>query len=166
MFLAFRSGRISPTRESILAAIESHPGVTKAELCRMTGLSWGAVSHHIRHCTRDGNVRTVQTDRKVFLYLSGVHTDQLTLMRLLRNDLAMRVVSEVKEHPGMGINDLSKRLDISRKVVRRHLADLVYAGVMERSEDYRPKFRVVQNPGELAFLRRDQDADGHERLGR
>lgn len=160
------SGPPASTRDVILAAIESCPGATKAEICRMTGLSWGAVSHHIRTCTRAGTVRAMKTDRKVFLYLSTVQTDQMALMRLLRNDLVARMVDEVRGNPGLGINALSRRLDTSRKVIRRHLADLVYAGVLERSDDYRPKFRVLQPPGEDGGQRRDLEAHLPPRLER
>jgi DNA-binding transcriptional ArsR family regulator len=167
IFLAFRNPRESVTRRLILAAIESQPGCTKAEICRTTGLSWGSVSHHIRRCTRLGHVRAIKTDRKVFLYLPTIHSDQMTMMRLLRNDVVQRLVSEVRGHPGTGINALSRSLDVSRKIIRRHLADLVYAGVMERSADYRPKFRVVHMPVDLELPPRDSRTEAlSERLGR
>ncbi len=163
--LAFRKTRDSPGRDLILAAIQSNPGCTKAELCRMTDLSWGAVAHHVRHCIRLGRVRSIKTDRKVFLYLANVHADQMALMRLLRNHLVQRLVREVQGQPGTGINALSKRLDASRKVIRRHLSELVFADVMERSSDYRPKFRVVNPPSESA-LAPHENALLHERLVR
>lgn len=162
IFLAFRRPAASPSRQAILDAVAGNPGCTKADLCRMTGLSWGAISHHVRNCARAGDLRQHRTDRKVYLYAASVHADQMAHMRLLRDETNVRLLMEIHAHPGVGINALSRSMETSRKIIRRHLADLVDVGVLERSQHYRPRFKVALMPKELPDIVRHQQLDGSD----
>lgn len=146
-----------PTRWRLLATIAAKPGCTKSDLCRSTGLSWGSIYHHITQFRAEGKIRLVQTDRRVFLYLADVPVDQLSTLRLQHDALKGTLLAHVRQEPGIGINALSAAVGLSRKIVRRHLNELVSGGLLDRTPDYRPRFSCVtasahQAPPALAAL--------------
>lgn len=141
IFLVARRSR-SENRRQVHDAIRRNQGITKTELCRLIGLGWGTVSHHVRHLVKLGVVRQLRTKRRVFLYDGDVRGEQMMLMRLLRDDNSKRIMEHVRANPGHGIQAASRALDMSRKTIRRYLADLVDVGIVDKSQDYRPKFRL------------------------
>lgn len=143
VFLGFRGPRDSEARRRLQQAIQTHSGVTKAELCRLTGLSWGTVFHHIRSLVRLDQVRVVRTNRRVYIYGRDIHSDQFAALRLLRDETIGKILDQVRSRPGVGINALSRSLNVSRKTIRRHLGDLVDAHIVEKSPDYRPRFQMT-----------------------
>ena len=155
--------RTTPLRDRVLRAIEECQGITKAEICRKSGLSWGTVSHHVRQLTRAGAIRFQATDRRIYLFGADVASSQMTLMRLMRDETTQRILDHVRVHPRTGIQDLSRALRLSRHTVRRYMSDLVDAHVLLRTDDYRPKFSVSEAP--LGPSARLEDPAGARRPG-
>jgi predicted transcriptional regulator len=142
-FTAFRKSPPATTRELVLSAIGTNPGITKAELCRLTGLGWGTVYHHVRHLMRNADVRAQGTRRRVYLYTSSVHSEQLHLMRLMRDEAYGSIIGELQRNPGSSLADLGRNLDFTRKMIRRFMADLHSVGVVAKTEEYHPKYSLA-----------------------
>lgn len=132
------------TRREILNLLRSEPGLTKSQVCRRLNLAWGTVSHHTRVLEREG----LLVRRRVFgfnrYYTGETRGPELQLMPLLRESLVPYLLQRVEANPGIGIQALSRELGLGRKVVRRQLESMVEAGLLERSEDYRPKFFLLE----------------------
>jgi predicted transcriptional regulator len=148
--MAFRRLRETAKRGRVVEVVGQHHGITKAEICRLTGLSWGTVSHHVRQLHRLGELRLQPTDRRVYLFRSTVQTEQMTLMRLMRDETTQRIMDQVRANPGIGIQEVSRALSTSRKIIRRYMADLVDVEILSKTDDYRPKFTLRDQAPSMA----------------
>jgi DNA-binding IclR family transcriptional regulator len=138
------------TRQRVLEAIRQRPGVTRTDLCRHTALSWGAVHHHVRWLLREGAIRQRRAAKQAILYPADTRTDLIPYMRLLREDVPPQILHELAVQPDSGIQEISRSLTQSRKVIRRYLSTMVQAGLVARSQGYRPKFHL--DPAALRTL--------------
>lgn len=151
IFLAGRSAqeRNGPeTRKEILNLLRIDQGLTKTQICRRLNLAWGTVSHHTRVLERERSL----VRRRVFgfarLYTMEARGPEFILMPLLRESLIPHLLHIIETQPGIGIQALSREFGLGRKVVRRQLEAMVQAGLLERTDDYRPKFFLLDRaPG-------------------
>src|SRR5688500_5995596 len=130
MMAIFPQDRDGPaTRARIVETVAQHPGASKSEVCRLTGLSWGTVSHHLAVLAREGAVVSKPAGSAVRFRLPGVTSQQALIVRLLSGDIPLRLVEELAGRPGLRLRDLTLALGVSRKIIRRHLMTLEEAGV-------------------------------------
>lgn len=130
------------TRARLLSAIRAHPGVDRAELARLTGLSWSAVAHHVRAFVRRGEVSAAAVGRRT-VYHAGLAAREAALRRLLRTEPnAACLLRRLNDGPASGLRPLSQELAMDRKAVRRYLALLSDAGLVRREEAPLPRFEL------------------------
>lgn len=132
------------TRKEILNLLGHEPGLTKSQICKRLGLAWGTVSHHTRVLEREALLQRKRLLGFNRLYGREARGLEASLMPLLRESLVPHLLERVAGSPGIGIQALAKELNLGRKIVRRQLEALVETGLMERSEDYRPKFFLLE----------------------
>lgn len=143
------------TRAHLIEFIERSPGIHISELCRTADLAWGTVQHHLHRLESEGRIR-LQRDGRVTRLFSGATSDRdVTLLSLLHRDISAQIVVNLARMPQAGIQDLSDALQVSRKTIRRHLATLVDAGVVDREGGYRGLFELA---GRIALRSPHSDA--------
>lgn len=130
------------TRQEILNIAAHSPGLTKTQICRKMGLALGTISHHIRILEAEQKISRRKIHGWTRLYIPSTPSIEMWLMPLLRENIVHHLLAEIEKRPGLGIQDLSKTLGLSRKIVRRQLGALVGTGAVTRTESYRPKFFV------------------------
>lgn len=123
---------------------------------RQAGLAWGTIHYHLRVLATERQLVFKRKFGWIRIYTPDA-TEELQLMPLMRRSLVTHLVDLVRQTPGIGIQELSTTTQVSRKIVRRHLNDLVGHGVLERSSDYRPRFYVkastpANEPTKVDFL--------------
>lgn len=146
IFLArLASERNGPeTRREILNLLTHEQGLTKSQICQRLDLAWGTVSHHVRVLEREKALvrrRFLGFNR---LYTAEARSPEVSLMPLLRDSLVPHILERIQASPGIGIQALSRELALGRKVVRRQLQALVENGLLERTDDYRPRFYLCK----------------------
>jgi predicted transcriptional regulator len=129
------------TREEILNLLRTCPGLTKTEVRQRLGLGWGTIHYHLRVLAQQRLVVERRQWGWTRIYSAEV-AGEIRLMPLLRMNLAQDIMETVRRNPDIGVQAISSRLGVSRKVVRRVLQNLVDAQMLERSSHYRPRFRV------------------------
>ena len=140
----------SERRQRILDVIQQNPGVSKAELARLSGSSWGSIYHHLAILSKADQLLVERSARgKIRVYAANVTPrDRLRGLLTSSGDLR-RLVDSVAKGPKT-ISQLSRELDVSRRVIRRQLSVLTEAGIVSQSGDYRPVFDLTSNAKQLA----------------
>jgi predicted transcriptional regulator len=131
------------TRQEIVNLLSRQPGLNKSQLCRALGLAWGTVAHHVRLLEAEKRIVRQDLGGRKHLFVPGTQPQELALMVLLRQEPANRILDLLQDHPGLGIQDLSRSMSLSRKIVRRFLFSLERMGLVQRAVAYRPTFYRV-----------------------
>lgn len=140
MILAvFRDGEA--TRVRIQEAVAASPGINVRQLCQGLDLAWSTVAYHLGVLRHRQAVHVTKDGRDLHLYAGDVPHGVRTALRVLRDDDAERVLAAVLANPNQGVYGLSANLGLSHKVVRKHLARLRDAGLVEKLGEYRPRYR-------------------------
>ncbi len=127
-----RDVSIHPARARLLAAIEAQPGIHFNELARLAGQARGSVRHHLQVLETAGLVRLVRSGRYTCLYLADVPSEPGAGIR--KSEVARRLESMVRDHPGMTAADASRSLGVTYGATAYHLRRMADAGLV-RLED-------------------------------
>jgi DNA-binding MarR family transcriptional regulator len=165
MFLGQRGPYRSsePARAAILAAVRSQPGISRSDIIRLTGLSWGAVAHHVRLLVARGELQVQVTGRRPYYHLETGDSTLLPLTRLLRTEQAAgEIIRALNRSGALSIQALSRDVVADRKTVKRHLDRMREAGLVGMTDVYRARFELKSVPLWLAALLRGQARDDAE----
>lgn len=139
--------RGNAARQAILAAAREHPGLSRSEILRRTGLSWGAVAHHVAAMVARGELQAATLGKRPFYHAAEPDAGLLPLRRLLRAEPAAQSVLRLLNQGGAySVQELSRVLGVGRKTVRRHVAALVEAGLAKDAPTLRAKIELRQVP--------------------
>jgi len=106
-----------PVRKRILELVHGRQGMSKSEIARALEVSWGTVSYHLHILERDRLVyRCRQERRDMFLPARPAQMPTPSA-----EEPVERIRSLLRKESSINIYDLCARLNLERKVVRRHL---------------------------------------------
>lgn len=137
---------LSPTRQRLLALVAEQPGINKSRLCTRLGVAWGTVAYHVHILASAGLVDVESVGREVNLFPRGLAEGQRRLLKALRDPAAVQVVEALGAVREASLQGLSTQLGLSRKVVRRHLAQLLAAGLVQDKGTRRARYALVASP--------------------
>lgn len=147
-------------RARIQELVDKNPGIHKSKLSRLSGLSWGSINHHLKILRRAGNLVVQKQRHRAIIFPAGTPPELMRFIAMLGRPDRPDLVDYVRQNPGQGVQSMSRHYGVSRKIIRRHLAQLEDIGLIVRSEDYRPKFfarsearSLLSRPSELAAER-------------
>jgi predicted transcriptional regulator len=162
LFSAGRDGAAS--RERILAAVQADPGIHVSLLAERVGLSWHTTMYHLRVLDRRRLVQVDKSDRERRAFPRGVPPVHRAWLAALRGDEAAEVLRLLMEDPRQTIPALSRRMGHSEKVVRRQVANLAEAGLVQRRGQMRPVYELSRaaEPELAEWLRKRDQTGPHE----
>jgi DNA-binding transcriptional ArsR family regulator len=135
-----------PTRAAILAALSERRGLHKSELRRLVGIGWGNLGHHLRVLEDEGLVQLEGRGRLTWVFAATVPRAERDLLVATRPSAARRLLEAIGVRDRVTVGSLSQELDLSKKVIRRHLGALARAGAVERSAGHPPSFAKPTPP--------------------
>ncbi len=141
MLAGTSSGRA--VRLRIQEAVRKHPGMSKSDLARHLGQSWGSMSHHVRRLAHQGDLRSFRDGRVLRIFPPDVPSGCLRQLAALQHEVAVEVLQLLAD-ADRGIQELVDRVGCSRKVVRKVLQDLDGAGLVERAPGAHGKFHLLE----------------------
>lgn len=102
------------------------------ELRAQVELGWGNAYHHLRKLERAGLIRTRRIGRRfVIVPRSGVVDEMEVHARaILRGGTALRVCSDIANHPGTDVTHIATRLDETTRAVYYHVGRLTGCGLV------------------------------------
>lgn len=119
--------------------VRENRGIHKSQICRVTGLSWGTVTHHLRVLQSANLVRCFHVGRRAhFATVEEVRTNRLGRALFLPH--AQTILRLMEEGEVLGPAALAQRLDLSAKVIRRHCQMLIEDGHLATDGEYHPRF--------------------------
>ena len=126
--------RSEETRARIKRAIRVYPGITKSELCRVTGLGWGTISHHVRRLAAGGEILAGRRGHRLFFYPPNLASRFMFQVRLLRQPTPARIIDALRERPRTAAA-LSADLSLARSTIRRYLLEMEAEGLVRPAPD-------------------------------
>ena len=119
-------------QDKIVKYVNEIPGIRYRELLRMTGLSNGVLSYHLRSLDNSGKIRVNRVNNRVTRYFSyDVSTHESYMIGLLRQETTRKIILYILEKGVCGFNDI---LIHTRKVpstISWHLTRLKAANIVK-----------------------------------
>ncbi|MEA3189604.1 MAG: hypothetical protein QOD77_186 [Thermoplasmata archaeon] len=130
------------TRQRILDAVTSRPGLHLKELQELVGVAWGTLVHHVRRLEGTGHLVSVRQGPRKLLYAANTPESRAREdLAALRNGTALRIATAVAAKPGIRHNAVCAELDLQPAAVSKHLAKLAQAGLVDAAKvDGRPSY--------------------------
>lgn len=127
------------TRKAIYDEVCREPGLGVKELAETADVSYSTASYHLERLEEADMVVSSKRGKKLCYFQNGgTYTeDERELLKVLRNEEAMRVFMDIHEHPGTYRTRIADRLDVSTTTVNWHLDGLVEAGLVDENRDGR-----------------------------
>ena len=120
-------------RRQILDLIESNPGLTIADIQRMTGLARGVVRYHISTLLSANDIEEHQDGRNTRFFWPGLlSSDEKANLSLLRHDRVRQVLLLVAMEPGVSFRALAELLEISLSTLSEMATRLERIGLLSR----------------------------------
>lgn len=146
------------SRVRILKEVRGDPGIHISMLAKKAGLSWQTTRYHLRILQAQGLVQVDKGGRERRAFPLGVSTTHRSWLAALRTGEAAQVLRLLLADPGQTIPALSRRMGHSEKVVRRQIANLSQAGLVQRRGHLRPLYEpTINSPDLAAWLRQESE---------
>lgn len=139
-------------RQRLLRFIAKRRAIHKAAVARHLGVGWSTVQHHARSLVRERRLREIEYRGLRFLVPADIAPSHLAQAVVLGVPEHKKVLATVAGSPRHRIQDVARRLHWSRKVARRCLYALLTVGLVEKTEDYHPRFSAT-SAGRAALRR-------------
>ena len=95
------------TQDKIVKYVNEIPGIRYRELLRMTGLSNGVLSYHLRLLDNSGKIRVNRVNNRITRYFSfDVSTHESHIIGLLRQETTRKIILYILEHGACGFHEI------------------------------------------------------------
>ncbi|HEX9816147.1 MAG TPA: hypothetical protein VGB18_04130 [Candidatus Thermoplasmatota archaeon] len=115
----------------------------KAKIARELGVGWSTVQHHARALVGEGKLREIEYRGLRFLVRPDIPAKRAVRVVVLGVPEHKKALWAVAKGRGERIQDVARVLRWSRKTARRSLYALVGVGLLEKSDDYHPRFMAT-----------------------
>ncbi len=118
------------TRRRIYDAIVAHPGLSGADVRRLTGTDWGEASEQLRRLEEAGHVVRAAGESGEFYFARAVPDPPAAILSQARSPVPRRVVIALLEEPGLTLDGIVRRTGLRRPQVAQALRPLVETGLV------------------------------------
>lgn len=127
------------TRKAIYDEVCREPGLGVKDLAESADVSYSTASYHLQRLEDADMVVSSKRGKKLCYFQNGGTYDEREreLLKVLRNEEAMRVFLDIHGNPGTYRTRIAERLDVSTTTVNWHLDGLVDAGLVRENRDGR-----------------------------
>ena len=120
------------TQDKIVKYVNEIPGIRYRELLRMTGLSNGVLSYHLRSLDNSGKIRVNRVNNRVTRYFSyDVSTHESHIIGLLRQETTRKIILYILENGVCGFNDIMIHTKKVHSTISWHMARLKAANIVK-----------------------------------
>ena len=135
-------------RQKIFQAVQSSPGISFSDLCRVTGINRGTVKYHLIMLQLTGMISAFSRagpDR--YFENNGRYSDiERHLLRRLREETSRKIIRTVFEKPDLTQIDVVKRVGISAPSVSWHMSALICEGIVTMQKTGRQvRYRISES---------------------
>ena len=120
------------TQDKIVKYVNEIPGIRYRELLRMTGLSNGVLSYHLRSLDNSGKIRVNRVNNRVTRYFSyDVSTHESHIIGLLQQETTRKIILYILENGACGFNDIMIHTKKVPSTISWHMARLKVANIVK-----------------------------------
>ena len=120
------------TQDKIVKYVNEIPGIRYRELLRMTGLSNGVLSYHLRLLDDSGRIRVNRVNNRVTRYFSyDVSSHESYVIGLLRQETTRKIILYILEHGMCGFNEIVIHTKKVSSTISWHMARLKAANIVK-----------------------------------
>ena len=124
-------------QDKIVKCVNEIPGIRYRELLRMTGLSNGVLSYHLRFLDNIGKIRVNRVNNRVTRYFSyNVSAHESYVIGLLRQETSRKIIMYVLEKGTCGFNDIIIHTKKVPSTISWHMARLKAANIIKVRKQY------------------------------
>ena len=136
----------SQTRKDIFLAVSKSPGLTIADIARISGVRPQTARYHLSVLGKGGFVTTRRRGNKVHLFATGIGLPDAhrELLAVGAGSTTMRVLLEVVQAPGASRRSLRQATGLMRTAVAWHVRKLTRLGLV-RAESEHGVSRLLPN---------------------
>jgi predicted transcriptional regulator len=132
MYTNNKQGKTHSTQNKIVKYINEIPGIRYRELLRMTGLSNGVLSYHLRYLDNSGKIRVNRVNNRVTRYFSyDVSTHESYVIGLLRQETTRKIIIYILEKGACGFNEILLHTRKVPSTISWHLTRLKAANIVK-----------------------------------
>ena len=119
-------------KDVLLRHINNMPGIRYRELLRITGLSNGALAHHLSRLEKSSQIRVDREKEKrtTRYYSINIPTQESDILRQLRNEVSRQIIKLILEHDLRTFNEIVEHLNRASSTTSWHLKRLKDAGII------------------------------------
>jgi predicted transcriptional regulator len=119
-------------QDKIVKYVNEIPGIRYRELLRMTGLSNGVLSYHLRFLNNNGKIRVNRVNNRVTRYFSyDVSPHESYVIGLLRQETTRKIIMYILENGSCGFNDIMIHTKKVPSTISWHMARLKAANIIK-----------------------------------
>ena len=128
----YKNKRINSIQEKIIQFVNETPGIRYRELLRITGVSNGVLSYHLKLLDNSGKVRVHRVNNRTTRYFShDVSIAESNVIGLLRQTTTRKIIMYLLESGSCGFNDIVKYTKKVPSTVSWHLSRLKDANIIK-----------------------------------
>jgi predicted transcriptional regulator len=132
-----QSKKTNSIQDKIVKCVNEIPGIRYRELLRMTGLSNGVLSYHLRFLDNIGKIRVNRVNNRVTRYFSyDVSAHESYVIGLLRQETSRKIIMYILEKGTCGFNDIIIHTRKVPSTISWHMARLKAANIVKVRKQY------------------------------
>jgi predicted transcriptional regulator len=124
--------KTNSVQDKILKYVNEIPGIRYRELLRMTGLSNGVLSYHLRFLDNTGKIRVNRVNNRVTRYFSyEVSIQESSVIGLLRQETTRKIIMYILENGSCGYHNIMIHTGKVASTISWHMARLKAANIIK-----------------------------------
>ncbi len=120
------------TRRRMLDFIHDNPGASKLELQDAVGMGWGTMIYNVDVLENLGRIQTYKDRGHVRLFDVDLSEEEVQFFCALRSKHSETIVARLSDEGRVQAYEVADDLGVSRKVIRRTMANMQRHGLLER----------------------------------
>ena len=131
-------------QDKIVKCVNEIPGIRYRELLRMTGLSNGVLSYHLRFLDNIGKIRVKRVNNRVTRYFSyDVSAHESYVIGLLRQETTRKIIMYILENGSSGLNDIMIHTRKVPSTISWHMTRLKAANIVKVRKQYEVNYYEI-----------------------
>jgi predicted transcriptional regulator len=124
--------KTNSVQDKIVKYVNEIPGIRYRELLRMTGVSNGVLSYHLRFLDNTGKIRVNRVNNRVTRYFSyDVSSHESYIIGLLRQETTRKIILHILEKGICGFSDIMIHTGKVASTISWHMARLKAANIIK-----------------------------------
>ena len=131
-------------QDKIVKYVNEIPGIRYRELLRMTGLSNGVLSYHLRFLDNTGKIRVNRVNNRVTRYFSyDVSPHESSIIGLLRQETTRKIILYILENGTCRFNDIMIHTKKVPSTISWHMGRLKAANIITIRKQNESKYYEI-----------------------